>query len=552
MPAINRVLSLTKVLLNNTWGLSKAKYEYLVRRERTWELVLILLSIIFIFGLFASVFGLATDYLYDQLAPIGQQSVVLAVVLLICQVVVFVLGVILAISIFYFSRDTEILLPLPFHPYEVVVAKFAVVLINEYLSLLGFLAPVLVVYGIKAQGGVAYWLSALVTFLFVPLLPLGLACLLTFLVMRFVNLSSRKELITLLGGFLLLGVVIVFQFYVQTQAEHPEQLLESLFSEEGLVLLLSRRFPPSLWFTRALTQAGNVTGLGGLLLLAGTSVCMLALAVGVGQLAFYRSLVFGMEADRGKDKQLKLDYTPRRVVFAVAANEFRLFFRRAVYVLNGLAGLIVLPVMLLFPFISQSSAIGEIFAEISGPLPFIAFFAGFGYSVLQTGLTALPVTAFSREGKELAILKALPISFTTLFLGKLFAIQAIILLGSLAGVIVLGVLLQALDYALLGFGVSILASTAFSSNLMLIDLKRPYLDWTNPQQAIKSNVNSLIGMGVTFVVAGIVGFLARQLYVQGVSFGGILFFTTLVSALWLGLSYLLVKRSQHLWYGQEF
>ena len=112
---------------------------------------------------------------------------------------------------------------------------------------------------------------------------------------------------------------------------------------------------------------------------------MLALAVGVGQLAFYRSLVFGMEADRGKDKQLKLDYTPRRVVFAVAANEFRLFFRRAVYVLNGLAGLIVLPVMLLFPFISQSSAIGEIFAEISGPLPFIAF------------LLAL-VTVCSRQG----------------------------------------------------------------------------------------------------------------------------------------------------------
>ena len=45
---------------------------------------------------------MATDYLYDQLAPIGQQSVVLAVALLICQVVVFVLGVILAISIFYF------------------------------------------------------------------------------------------------------------------------------------------------------------------------------------------------------------------------------------------------------------------------------------------------------------------------------------------------------------------------------------------------------------------------------------------------------------------
>lgn len=551
MARLKRIISLSGVLLNNTWGISKMKYQYFKRRERFWELPLIAFSIIILLVMFALMSGFLAHYLYDQFAPIGQQQVLLTMGLLACQLVVFVLGIILVISTFYFADDMKILLPLPYQAYEVIAAKFGVILVNEYLSLLVLLAPILLVYGIKAQAGFAYGLCAIIGFLLAPLLPLGIACILVFPLMRFVNLSSRKELLTFIGGILLIGVVLVFQYFVQTQPENIDQLFQVLLSEDGLAVLISKRWPPGLWFTRALTKAGTTTGLGALLLFATISVGAIFLAGGIGELSFYKGLLRGMEADRGKRKKAKTNYPPHTALWAVAINEGRLFFRKAVYVLNGLAGLIVLPIMLLFPLISQSNALSGLFDELAGPIPLIAYFAGLSYSVMQSALTTLPATTFSREGKDLTILKSLPVPFEAMFFGKLVSIQAVILLGSLPGVVILGYLLGSMGYALFGFATSVFASTALSCNLMLLDLKRPFLDWTDPQQAIKSNLNAVIGMAFVFGVAALGYILVKRLLLLDMSPHGIMATCLAVSLVWFGASCTTVPRFKYLWYGRE-
>ncbi len=49
---------------------------------------------------------------------------------------------------------------------------------------------------------------------------------------------------------------------------------------------------------------------------------------------------------------------------------------------------------------------------------------------------------------------------------------------------------------------------------LLIDLRRPYLNWTHPQQAMNQNIHVLISMGSSFVylaVLGGVGFLGMAM-----------------------------------------
>ena len=49
---------------------------------------------------------------------------------------------------------------------------------------------------------------------------------------------------------------------------------------------------------------------------------------------------------------------------------------------------------------------------------------------------------------------------------------------------------------------------------LLIDLRRPYLNWTHPQQAMNQNIHVLISMGSSFVylaVLGGVGFLGMTM-----------------------------------------
>ena len=46
---------------------------------------------------------------------------------------------------------------------------------------------------------------------------------------------------------------------------------------------------------------------------------------------------------------------------------------------------------------------------------------------------------------------------------------------------------------------------------MIIDITRPLLTWTNPQQAMKQNLNVLIGMGIGTLYVGGIGYLTFKL-----------------------------------------
>jgi hypothetical protein len=52
---------------------------------------------------------------------------------------------------------------------------------------------------------------------------------------------------------------------------------------------------------------------------------------------------------------------------------------------------------------------------------------------------------------------------------------------------------------------------------MSLDLRRPRLKWTHPQQAMKNNSNALGAMGGTAAVVAVIGGLSALLIVKGVS-----------------------------------
>jgi ABC-2 type transport system permease protein len=63
-----------------------------------------------------------------------------------------------------------------------------------------------------------------------------------------------------------------------------------------------------------------------------------------------------------------------------------------------------------------------------------------------------------------------------------------------------------LIYLLIPFVVGFLGGIPLSLIGLIVDLKRPLLDWTNPQRAVKQNLNVLIGMVANLIfIAALVG-----------------------------------------------
>src|SRR5690606_34268248 len=140
--------------------------------------------------------------------------------------------------------DARLLMSWPLRPREILAAKFVTILVSEYLTIAFFLAPVYYVY--LRDVAVNGWFipSALIVFLLTPVVPLALASLLVVVLMRFVSVSRKRDLFTIVGGLLGLALAIGFQYFAQSQVNMSEDALMHFITgnAHGLSQLIARGF----------------------------------------------------------------------------------------------------------------------------------------------------------------------------------------------------------------------------------------------------------------------------------------------------------------------
>ena len=192
--------------------------------------------------------------IYLILQPAGQASAMIVLAVISGQIVVFIFGLFYLISAFYFANDLEVLIPLPVRPNQVLLSKFVVVLLNEYMTILPIILPVLVGYGVLSRAPADFWILLVPVCLLLPVIPLALSALLSVGLMRVVNLSRRKDALIIVGSLL----IIVLSAFIQTRpgggGQDMDALIQTLAGKDGLLGLLGRKFPPSVWASRSLSQ----------------------------------------------------------------------------------------------------------------------------------------------------------------------------------------------------------------------------------------------------------------------------------------------------------
>ena len=123
----------------------------------------------------------------------------------------------------------------------------------------------------------------------------------------------------------------------------------------------------------------------------------------------------------------------------------------------------------------------------------------------------LSITAISREGKNAIIMKYIPISLYKQIKIKAFpqiAINIIIVL-----IILLSAYLKITEipilYYIIIFITSIIINIINSYLMLLIDLKKPNLNWTNEESITKNNGNKLYQYIFTIIILVIFSYLVK-------------------------------------------
>jgi len=511
---MNRFLSLTKTLLINSFGISAVRAK--ANKNKAEYLKILGLGLAIAVGV-APTIVLYCNLLikgFDMLAPVGQEGVILTLGIVLVSTMIFFFGIFYVINFFYFAGDAQNLLALPLKGWQVLGARFSVVLCYEYLTELPFLLPPIIIFGIKSGASPIYWIYALAGFLFIPLLPLGLATLPTVVIMRFANLGRRKDLFKILGGLIVLALAVGLQFFIQKSgpnAADPAFIMTLLTDRNGLMNLVSRVFPSTRYLGIALTNADKALGLVNLLIFTGLSLLAVALAWAVGDKLYFNGLVGSSETTARRRKLTSADYerlaAGSPALLSYFKKEIRLLIRTPIYLMNCVLVNLLVPALLCIPFLLQSH-------NEQGPMPWESLTAKpegqtilmaviVGAAVFLVSSNGITSTSLSREGKEFFISKYIPLSYeqqikAKLLSGYLFGVIGAILL------LIAAIILIPLDMVIIGLTliVSLIAMVPVLEAGLLIDILRPKLDWDNEQKAVKQNLNVILAMLCSILMGG--------------------------------------------------
>lgn len=513
-------LSLIKTSLNMNFGISALKYRFTKEKTKIFGSVLIGLSVVVGFGSIIALFRFLLYSMYTAGKSINHPELVLVLAFMAGQLLVLFFGIFYIMSTFYFSRDFDVLVPLPIKPSYVVGSKFITVMVNEYITLIPFVLPAIIIYGVGTGQHLFYWLKALLLLLLAPVIPLAAASLLILIIMRFVNLRKSKDLLAIIGGIVILFISLGINYFAQSVQNYNQMdLLKNIGNY--LVNIVGSKFPPSLWATFGLARSG-LEGAGYFLLFTGVSLVLFIFVLWLANLVFYKGLLSGQEITRKRRtisentaafKQIKASGQ----VQAIFMREWKIFLRTPVFAFNGLAGIIIVPLLIIMPNLANNKAMTDLFRFINqGGNASILTFAGLGILFVTSGLNIVASTSVSREGMTFWVSKMIPVSVRDQINAKIIHGMTV----QTMGIVITGIILEIIvKYSaarlLVIIFLTLLLDLVMIIQNLIIDVYHPKLYWNNPQEAVKQNINGVIGMALTLLIGALFGGLTYLLFNYG-------------------------------------
>jgi ABC-2 type transport system permease protein len=510
---MNRVWLLTKIFFKTGFGNTRRGKKRTNSKIGNIILLLITLPLI-MFGVGAMMFGI-----YEGLHMLNQDALLIGLSYSLVSLIIFVFGMMSVISIFYFSKDIDFVLPLPFKPHEITLAKYITVVVYQYMLEAFILLPAIGIYGFRTGAGLQFYLAGLVCFIFMPILPVTYCSIVAMLLMRFTNLAKHKDGFRVITGLIAIcipiGINLVSNSFGSKANANPDaqrQLLEHWMTNKNSALdSLSNVFITSKIGTYATVAETPSKMAVNLLLFVLINILAIVVFIFIADALYLKGAVGNSESFSSR-KELKKEVLDKSTkeksqLMTWFNKEMVLLFRTPAYLLNCISTIVIIPVVMLIPMLSQgggidniSKHVGEILSEPKSYNIVIA--VAFAVIIFFTASNPVASTSISREGDNVYVSKFLPVSFMTQMMAKVLssvAINSILIVVFAIGALIIKV---PITLILLIFILAMLEIVMFAMIGLLIDLHSPKLVWDDEQKAVKQNFNSMKSLLIGLVVGG--------------------------------------------------
>lgn len=384
-------------------------------------------------------------------------------------------------------RDYDMVMALPVSTGAIVASRLIIFYALNFVFVLIMMVPMIIAYGILAQPGALFYIYSIVGILFVPLLPIAIASVIGTLIAYLSSKLRYSNIINIVFYLLLMVGIMGLSFTMENDSQELVNMSKALTDR------INRVYPLAKMYTLAVTGYDIYSFLMFLLLQGISFVLFVVVVRGV-----FKKLNTLIMTGRARSNYRIGELKTSSPLKALYIKELKRYFASPLYVLNTGIGVVFLTlgaVALFFVDLEQILGGGQ---EQLSVMAVITVF-----TIFCINMTSTTMASISLEGKNLWIVKSMPVDSKTIFLAKI-AVNLTVLSPVLIDVVLLGLAIkpEAIQLILITL-IALVCSVYVSFFGLLMNLLMPNLNWSSEVVVVKQSVASLVTVFAGFGFVGI-------------------------------------------------
>lgn len=508
---IKSILRLTKIFFKNSFQnpyiIDKKTNKINKKSIFVWLMVIVMIAISYL-----------SYKVIGELVKINQPTIFLNIFFLIIMIIMIFQIILASTNVYFFSKDLELILPLPIKSEELLIAKFNTILINIYFTEFIFVFFPLIIYGILTYAGILYYLYLIFILLIFPILPILIISIIMMFLMKLSKFIKNKDVFQIIITLIFISIIFLLEFKIGNNIINKIDDNLNIESQESIQLFnefntkvenVNKYFLEINSTINILNNYNKINSIINILKVICLDLLFLIIFIVVGKKYYLKNILKNNNNYYLKNNKKYLIKKLKKINKGKSyiKKEFKILFKNPMFFMQCIFPTLILIVSLIIIMIIAIPNIRIILTtdlfgdtiDFKFDISVICLILGI-IQIIFT-ISNISISSISREGKDAVYMKFIPIDFYKQFVYK--ATPQIIV--NMVLIFIILILIKFIFpeinfiYLFLIFILANLFNIINSKIMVFVDFIRPNLNWKSEYEALGNN-NKLFQYVLTIII----------------------------------------------------
>lgn len=496
----------TKNYIKNLNIYNKAERKINKKSMLFWIIILLSVTVLYL-----------SNEILKELNNVGNISIFLNVYMLFVFTIMVLQAILISTNVFFYSKDIDNLISLPIKSNEILLTKFNTILSILYVTELFILLPPLILYGTKIHVGFGYYFNLLPVLILFPIFIVIVVGIINLVIMKFVKvIKNENTLQFMITMFFITGIFLLEYLFIKSQVGR-ELSVEALMEGINTIAIIVNKSILTMNPIIEIIQLNNI--IPNYIYIIFVYILGFLVFLWLGK-KYYLNILLSRRyyAKKKKEKRINREtaYGEKGINKVYILNEFKFLKRNIIFFLQAIFPAITLTLCLSIitiifkqKIINNNQEIYDFFNTLS--LNIEGFCAILILLQVLFSFVKYSAIGISKEGRNAIFLKYIPVDLYKQFCFKNIVQIVHNVIISIITLCTIKYIIPRIEiyYLIIIFIDAIIINIINSFIMMIIDLKRPNLNWKTEYEVIKQNENIMFQYALTVIFTLIYLYLSK-------------------------------------------